>query len=305
MRKEIRVIQYGVGSIGAEIARLLLQKREVRLVGAVDNDPDKIGWDLGRVAGVGRDLGVIISDDATQVLKTQADVVIHCTSSCLPDVEKQLMECVDAGHSVISTCEELVYPFRKHPHLSNNLDSEATKRKVAILGVGINPGFLMDKLVLTLASACQRVNAVEVTRIVDAGCRRLPLQKKIGAGLSLNEFSALVASGQIKHHGLPESVAMIADSLELRVEDIRETIRPVIARTLFQTSFLEVQPGQVAGICQTACGIASGEKVIQLTLQMYVGAENSVDEIRLQGVPALHCRIPGGVHGDVQPPPWW
>ncbi len=178
MRNEIRVIQYGVGSIGAEIARLLLEKREVRLVGAVDNDPEKIGWDLGRVAGVGRDLGVKISDDATQVLKTQADVVIHCTSSCLADVEKQLMECVDAGHSVISTCEELVYPFRKHPRLSNNLDGEATKRKVAILGVGINPGFLMDKLVLTLASACQRVNAVEVTRIVDAGCRRLPLQKK-------------------------------------------------------------------------------------------------------------------------------
>lgn|SRR5574337_127688 len=299
MPKEIRVIQYGVGAIGAEIVRLLLEKRDIRLVGAVDSDPDKVGWDLGRVAGAGRDLGVKISDKTTQVLKTKADVVIHCTSSYLADAEKQLLQCMDAGLSVISTCEELVYPFHKYPELSERLDAEASKHGVAILGIGINPGFLMDKLVLTLASACQRVNAVDVTRIVDAGCRRLPLQKKIGAGLRPNEFSALVAAGKIKHHGLPESVAMIADSLELRMDEIRETIRPIIAGVPLQTEFLEVRPGQVAGIYQAAYGISSHQKVIRLKLQMYVGAKNPVDEVTLHGTPALHFQIPGGIHGDM------
>lgn len=299
MSKEIRVIQYGVGSIGAEIVRLLLEKQDVYLVGAVDSDPAKVGWDLGRVAGAARDLGVRISDQTTQVLKTKADVVIHCTSSHLADVEKQLLQCIDAGLNVISTCEELVYPFRKHPQLSEKLDAEARKHGVAILGIGINPGFLMDKLVLTLASTCQRVNAVEVTRIVDAGRRRLPLQKKVGAGLRPNEFNELVAAGKIKHHGLPESTTMIADSLGLRLDEIRETIRPVIARLPLQTEFLEVQPGQVAGIYQTAYGISSRQEVIRLKLQMYVGAENPVDEVKLHGIPALHFQIPGGIHGDL------
>lgn len=299
MPQEIRVIQYGVGSIGSEIVRLLLEKQDVRLVGAVDSDPAKVGLDLGRVAGAGRDLGVTISDQSTQVLRTKADVVIHSTSSRLADVEKQLLQCIDAGLNVISTCEELAYPFRKHPQLSEQLDAEARQRGVAILGIGINPGFLMDKLVLTLASTCQRVNAVEVTRIVDAGRRRLPLQKKVGAGLRPNEFNELVAAGKIKHHGLPESTTMIADSLGLRLDEIRETIRPVIAQSPLQTEFLEVQPGQVAGIHQTAYGVLSGQEMIRLTLQMYVGAENPVDEVKLHGIPALHFQIPGGIHGDL------
>lgn len=129
MRKELRVIQYGVGSIGAEIVRLLLEKRNVRLVGAVDCDPDKVGRDLGYVVGAGRDLDVRISDNAAEVLATEADVVIHSTSSYLADVEKQLFRCIEAGFNVISTCEELVYPFRKHSNLSKRLDAEATKAR--------------------------------------------------------------------------------------------------------------------------------------------------------------------------------
>lgn len=299
MSQEIRVIQYGVGSIGAEIVRLLLEKQNVCLVGAVDSDPVKVGRDLGRITGAARDLGVNISDDATQVLKTKADVVIHCTSSHLADVEQQLLQCIDAGLSVISTCEELAYPFRKHPQLSEKLDAEARKRGVVVLGIGINPGFLMDKLVLTLASACQRVNAVDVTRVVDAGCRRLPLQKKVGAGLRPNEFSELVTAGRIKHHGLPESAAMIADFLQIRLDEIRETIRPVIAPVRLQTEFLEVQPGHVAGIHQTAYGISSGQEKIRLELKMYVGAEKPMDEITLHGVPDLQFQISGGIHGDL------
>lgn len=299
MPREMRVIQYGVGSIGAKIVRLLLEKQDVRLVGAVDSDPAKVGRDLGRVIGAAQDLGINIAAETTQALRTKADVVIHSTSSCLADVEKQILDCIEAGLSIISTCEELVYPFRKYPQLSQRLDAEASKCGVTILGIGINPGFLMDKLVLTLASTCQRVNAVEVTRIVDAGSRRLPLQKKVGAGLRPNQFSELVADGKIKHHGLPESAAMIADSLELRLDEIRETIRPVIARLPLQTEFLEIQPGQVAGIHQTVYGISSRQEVIRLKLQMYVGAENPMDEVKLHGIPALHFQIPGGVHGDL------
>lgn len=299
MPSKIRVIQYGVGPIGAAIVRLLLEKADVEIVGALDIDPDKVGKDLGAVAGVDRNIGVIVSDQAAAVLKSPADIVVHSTSSYLNDVMDQLTACLDEGLTIISTCEELAYPFRKHPKLAERLDRMAREEGAAVLGTGVNPGFVMDKLVLTLAAACQRVSAVEVRRTVDAAKRRLPLQKKVGAGLTEEEFRKLVHEGKIKHHGLPESAAMISDALGLPAETITETIEPVVATEVVRSEHLEVQPGRVAGVRQVARGVADGRETIHLELQMYLGAADPADEARIQGVPDLHFRIPGGTHGDL------
>ena len=180
MEKPIRVIQYGVGWIGAAIVRLMLEKPGLQVVGAVDADPEKVGKDLGRVAGANRDLGVPIGRDLASSAPSGADVMVHSTTSSLKQVSNELMECARLGAHVVSTCEELSYPFRKYPELSARLDQFAREHKVALVGVGVNPGFAMDKLVLTLASACHRVARVKVHRVVDASRRRLPLQKKVG-----------------------------------------------------------------------------------------------------------------------------
>jgi len=299
MAKEIRVIQYGVGPIGAGIVRLLLERPGIRLVGAIDIDPAKVGQDLGRVVGAEPALGVVVSARAQEVLATQADVVVHSTASYLTEVAEQLFDCIAAGLRVISTCEELAYPFRKHPELSARLDQAARERGVAVLATGVNPGFAMDKLVLTLATACQQVTEVRVHRVVDASKRRLPLQKKIGAGMTVEEFRAQVAAGKIKHHGLPESAAMLADALGLRVETITETIEPVLASQVVKTEYLEVAPGRVAGVRQVACGVEAGEEKVTLELEMYVGAKEPVDEIVLRGRPDLTLRVVGGIHGDL------
>lgn len=299
MAKEIRVIQYGVGPIGAGIVRLLLERPGIRLVGAIDIDPAKVGQDLGRLAGAERALGVGVSDRAKQVLATKADVVVHTTSSYLSNVAEQLFDCVAAGLRVVSTCEELAYPFRKHPELSAQLDRSAREHGVAVLATGVNPGFAMDKLALTLASACQQVTGVWVRRVVDASKRRLPLQKKIGAGMTVEEFRAQVAAGKIKHHGLPESTAMLADALGLHVESITETIDPVLASEQVKTEYLEVPPGRVVGVRQVARGVGAEQECVRLELEMYVGAKEPVDEITLRGRPALTLRIPGGIHGDL------
>ena len=139
------------------------------------------------------------------------DMVIHSTSSYLPSVMDQLLEILGAGCCVVSTCEELAYPYRKHPDLSAQLDAAAKEEGVAIVGTGVNPGFVMDKLVLTLSAVSQRVEWAKAVRVVDASKRRLPLQKKIGAGMTPEEFRQQVIAGVIKHHGLPESIAMVAD----------------------------------------------------------------------------------------------
>ncbi len=300
MRKKIRVVQFGVGPIGASIVRLMRQKHSLEIVGAIDNDPAKAGRDLGEVAGAkGAPWGITVSATTAPIFAKPVDVVVHTTSSYLPNVVDELLECISAGSCVVSTCEELAYPFRKHPELSAKLDAAAKEEGVALVGTGVNPGFVMDKLVLVLSAVAQRVDFAKATRIVDASKRRLPLQKKIGAGMTPEEFRAQVAAGVIKHHGLPESIAMVADGLGFALDEITETIEPVIATEPVKTEFLEVAPGQVAGVHQIARGIWEGEDKIFMELQMYVGAKHPADTVELRGEPNLTMTIPGGTHGDV------
>lgn len=300
VKKKIRVIQYGVGPIGASIARLMREKQAIGIIGAIDTDPAKVGRDLGEVAGASdAPWGVKVSDDAKEVLEQAADVVIHSTSSSLPKVMDQLLACLEAESCIVSTCEELSYPLRTYPELSAQLDKAAKDWGVALIGTGVNPGFVMDKLLITLAAVSQRIEHAKAVRIVDAGERRLPLQKKIGAGMSEDEFRSQLKAGVIKHVGLPESVAMIADSLNLPVNDITETIEPKIATERVQTEYLTVEAGQAAGVHQIARGTSGGKELIYLELQMYVGAKDPSDTITLKGHPNISLVIPGGTHGDV------
>ncbi len=300
MRKKIRAIQFGIGPIGASIVKLLKEKETVDIVGAIDADPAKIGRDLAEVVGASDGpWGIKVSGDARGVLDQSADVVMHTTSSSLPKVMDQLLACLDVGSCVVSTCEELSYPYRTHPELAAKLDKAAKESGVALVGTGVNPGFVMDKLVITLAAVSQRIEHAKALRIVDASKRRLPLQKKIGAGMSVEEFRSRVKEGIIKHVGLPESVAMVADSLGLRVDEITETIEPKVAAERVQTEFLTVEPGQAAGVHQIARGVSEGKELIYMELQMYVGAKDPADTVELKGHPNISLVIPGGSHGDI------
>ncbi|HXX14787.1 MAG TPA: hypothetical protein VEJ47_07770 [Candidatus Eremiobacteraceae bacterium] len=300
MKKKIRAIQYGIGPIGASIVKLLREKESVELVGAIDSDPAKIGKDLAEVVGASDGpWGIKVSGDAKGVLEQSVDVVMHTTSSSLPKVMDQLLACIDVGSCVVSTCEELSYPYRTHPDLAAKLDKAAKDSGVALVGTGVNPGFVMDKLVITLAAVSQRIDHVKALRVVDASKRRMPLQKKIGAGMTVDEFHAKVREGVIKHVGLPESVAMVADSLGLSVTEITETIEPKVATEHVQTQFLSVEPGQAAGVHQIARGLSDGKELVYMELQMYVGAKDPADTVELKGLPDISLVIPGGSHGDI------
>jgi 2,4-diaminopentanoate dehydrogenase len=300
VKKRIRAIQFGVGPIGASIAQLMREKQAIEICGAIDTDPAKVGRDLGEIAGAAdAPWGVKVSADAKEVLGQSADIVIHATSSSLPEVMDQLLACLEAEACVVSTCEELAYPFRKYPELAAKLDAAAKDWGVALVGTGVNPGFVMDKLVLTLAAVSQRIEQVRAVRVVDASKRRLPLQKKIGAGMSVEEFRAQVAAGAIKHFGLPESAAMVADGLGLPVDEITETIDPVVAGERIKTEFLTVAAGQVAGVHQIARGLSGGKELVHLELRMYVGAKDPFDSVELTGHPDISLVIPGGTDGDV------
>lgn len=298
MANKIRVVTFGLGPVGCGIANLAARKKEIAIVGAVDLR--NVGRDLGEIANIGRRLGIRISDDAAAVLKqTKPEVVLHATGSSFPAVYPQLEMIIKAGASVVSTCEELSYPFRKQPRLAAALDKLAKKHGVAVMSTGVNPGFLMDTWPLAMTAVCQDVKKVRSVRIQDASPRRLPFQKKIGAGKSTAEFKKLVKSGEIRHVGLPESIAMIAAGLGWKLDKITETIGPIIAAKPVQSRFLSVKPGQAAGVKQIGRGFCRGKEVITLEFQAYLGAEESFDAVYITGAPNLEVVIKGGTHGDI------
>ncbi|MDP9373789.1 MAG: dihydrodipicolinate reductase, partial [Chloroflexota bacterium] len=237
----LRSIHYGIGPIGAEIARLAAGREGFQIAGAIDIDPAKRGRDLGEVIGLGRDLGVTVGDDAREVFAAaRADVVLHTTGSSLVAVRPQLEEAIDAGLNVVSTCEELAYPAAQYPEIAADLDRRCRERGVTVLGTGVNPGFVMDALPLIMSGVCQEVTAVRCERVVDASGRREPLQRKIGSGLTPEEFQRLVDAKQVRHVGLYESVVMLAEGLGWTLDEVTETTGPMIAEERVTTEFFDV-----------------------------------------------------------------
>ena len=52
--------------------------------------------------------------------------------------------------NVVATAEEMSYPKAQEPELAAEMDRLAKENGVSILGTGINPGLIMDLLVLIL-----------------------------------------------------------------------------------------------------------------------------------------------------------
>jgi 2,4-diaminopentanoate dehydrogenase len=301
LMEKVKVISYGMGAVGGFIAKFLLEKEGVEIVGAVDVAKDKVGKDLGEVLDLKRKVGIKISESIESALqKTKADIVIHTTSSFLKDTYPQIASILKQGVNVISTCEELSYPYVSEPKLAEQLDALAKKHDATVLGTGINPGFLMDTLAITLTSACEKIEKIEITRVMNAGTRRVPFQKKIGAGLTVEEFQKKISEKHITGHvGLEQSISMIASALAWKLDKIVvQSVEPVIAKKTVESKDIKVNAGKVAGLKQKAKGIMENREVINLDFQAYIGAEEEYDSITIKGVPNINQKIQPCVHGD-------
>ena len=296
----IRVIHFGLGPIGAAVVKQVASRKGFKIVGAVDIDPAKAGRDLGEVVGLDRKLKVKVMDDARKAIKaSKPDVAVLCTNSSLKKVLPQIEAVLKLRVPIVSTTEELAYPSKGNMKYAREIHQLAKKYKVAVLGTGVNPGFVMDALPITLTGVCERVQAIRVDRVQDARIRRLPFQQKIGAGLTREQFQKKVDDASVRHVGLTESVSMIADALGWKLDKITDEIEPKIASAAVSSEFLAVDPGYVCGIVQDGVGYRDGVPVITLHMEAYLGAPESFDSVEIDGSPALKMKIAGGVHGDI------
>lgn len=299
MPSVLRVVSFGLGPIGLAAAKLALQKKSVQLVGAIDVDPAKVGRDLGDLIDLDDKTGVEVRSDAEAALQElKPDVILHCTSSFMPAVKDQLLMAARCGVNVVSSTEELLVPDFQHAGIAKEIDEAAIKGGISILGTGVNPGYAMDFLAIVASAVTFEVKSVKCIRVVDAATRRLPLQKKVGAGLTKSEFDKQMATGKFGHIGMRESVALLGRGLGFAIDKIEQSVEPVLAAEDHKTPFLTVKEGQVAGIRNHGYGYVGKELVLHLDLAMYVGAPDARDEVVLESTPPVHLKFLGGIAGD-------
>ncbi len=299
---KIKVIIYGCGVMGRNVAEALCDKKSFEIVGAVDIDPMLVGKDLGQILDTPRNLSVGIESDADSLFsRVDAQAVVLTTTSHLKSVLPQISQCAKAGIDVISTCEELSYPWKRSPELAQDIDAIAKENGVTVVGTGINPGYLMDSLPLVLTAPCLRVDTIKVTRMMNSARRRIPFQTKVGTFMTPKEFKTKIEDGIITGHvGLLESINMIAAGLGWELDRAVELPpEAVITPSPIETGLGLVDPGNVIGLKSVAFAEISGKKVITLEFYAYAGVEEEYDEVIIEGIPKIHEKIIGGVHGDI------
>lgn len=298
--KEIKVVQYGVGPIGIKIIQNLIERKNIKIAGAIDIDENKIGKDIGKICDLGFETGILISNNSENVLKnSSADVAVLTTASSLEKIKPQIMEIISHGINVVSTCEELTFPWITNPELSKEIDEAAKNYNVSVLSTGVNPGFVMDFLPSTLTSVCNCVKKIKVDRIQNAEFRRIPFQNKIGAGLSLEDFNKKVEDKSLRHVGLTESMHLIASKLGWNLDKTEDIIEPVIAEEDFNKNQISIGKGKILGVKQTGRGFMDNEEVITLNFIASIGQLFPEDKITIEGIPNIEMTIKNGINGDI------
>lgn len=295
----IPVVLMGLGEIGQAIARAALARPDLRVVAAVDPHPALAGRSLGDVLGGGGPAIAVVEDLADVAGVARGGVVLQATRSRFDEALPDLQEAVRAGLHVVSTCEELAWPWLRHDEEASALDRLCHERNVAVLGTGVNPGFVLDRLPAVLAQVTGPVRHVRGLRVVDVARRRAGLQRKVGVGLDERAFHDAAERGEIGHVGLAESAALVAEGcVGLEEYEVDEDIRPLLAEE-DAAGAVPLRAGQVAGLHHEARVFAEdGREAVRLELVLAVGAEDPRDEIALDAEPPVRLVVPGGISGD-------
>jgi 4-hydroxy-tetrahydrodipicolinate reductase len=298
--RAITVAQFGLGPIGIEALRLAAAKPWARVVGGVDIDPAKVGMDLGELSGDPALAGSRVYPSFEALLaEVRPDVVLHTAGSKAIPSMQQIAPMAMAGISVVSSCEELLFPYHRAPAEAREFNALCERHDARVVGTGVNPGFVMDVLPVCLTGVSRSVREIHVERVVNASTRRMPLQRKIGSGLEPDAFRELFQAGKAGHAGFQESVALVAHSMGWKLERIVETCEPVVADHDITTAHFQVRRGLTCGLHQQAEAIlVDRSKTLKMDLKMYLDAADPHDAIRIEGDPPIHARLPGGVAGD-------
>jgi len=293
----MRVLLVGLGPLGRMVAADVIARGLGEIAAAVDPARGLVGKPLGElVEGAG---DAKVKTCVEELPRERFDVAIVTTHSDLELVMPTLRELLDRGLTVVSTCEELSWPWLRHPIFAQELDERAIRCGGRVLGTGVNPGFLMDAFAVAASTVCRSVRSVRVSRFQDATTRRVPFQTKIGATLDDAAFAARTADGSLRHVGLGESLHLVAHYLGFKLDRWTEDIEPIKAERDLECGLGPIAAGRVAGVHQVARGFRGEDAIVELDFRAAIGLADPHDRVELDAEPPVDVTWKGGVHGDV------
>jgi 4-hydroxy-tetrahydrodipicolinate reductase len=300
----VKVLVVGTGQMGSGIARFVLEKRGLALVGACARRSSRAGIDVGSAIGLGRGIGIEVATDlAATIERCRPHVAIQATCSKLVDAADEIATLAAGGVHVISIAEEMAFPRATSPELAVHLHQQAIDNGVCILGTGINPGFVLDLLVIALSGVCCHVDRIRATRVNDLSPYGPSVLRSQGVGLTPEAFRRGVEDESVVGHvGFSESLHMIGAALGWEIERIEQTREPIVSSVVRETAFVRVAPGLVAGCHHTAVAFVGGRPAISLIHPQQVHPElegvETGDSIEILGTPDVRMagtpEIPGG-----------
>ncbi|MBI5506855.1 MAG: hypothetical protein HY899_18875 [Deltaproteobacteria bacterium] len=296
----LRILHFGLGEIGIGIARETARTARLHSVAAVDLDSSKVGRPLGSLCGSGSS-DVIVRASLMEALADagSVDVAFHCAGSHLKDIEAGLLDLIEAGCNVVTTAEEVIFPYVGHPDAAERLDAAARRKGVTLYAAGVNPGFLLDRLPVYLSSMTLAPRSVRAVRMVDLSRRRAALRRKMGVGEDAASVSERTRRFAIGHAGFTESVQYVARALGWAIGPVEQALEPVVADRRVERAGEIVEPGAVLGLAHTAHAESADGHEINFSLTMRLDCSEPFDEIEIAGQPPILVRFPLGLHGDL------
>ncbi len=305
MRK-INVVIWGFGAMGKGIAEMLVSKQGVRICGVCDVNPNIIGKNfLDLIKHTSDHPSVKVNNDIDHILASQKiDVVLLATDSFTSKAYDKIVKVLEYGINVISTAEEMAYPKANEKHLAEKINLLAKEKNVTVLGTGINPGFVMDLLVIALTGVMTNVNHIAVERVNSLSPFGPTVMEEQGVGISLDEFNKRVAEDNLAGHvGFKESVSMIADALGINLSNFKQDMKPILTNIDRVSKYGEAKKGSLAGIDMIAEGFVNKKSFISMKHPQQIEPElegiKTGDYIKLNGTPNVNMSITPEIDGGI------
>ena len=307
VKDNVRVSIWGFGAMGSGMAQMLLKKKGIEIVSVCDRNEGRVGKDIFEILEIERGdrKPVIISSTPEEAFaEKSADIVLLATDSFTKGAFDKIKFVLERKMNVISTAEEMAYPKAQQPELAKKIDEIARENGVTVLGTGINPGFVLDLLILALTGTCESVEHIKAARVNDLSPFGKAVMEEQGVGVTLDEFNKGVENASIAGHvGFPESIKMITDGIGWNLDKVDQTREPIMTNVYRETKYAKVEAGNVAGCRQCGYGYVDGELRIEMEhpqqVLPHLEGLSTGDYITIKGVPnidlAIKPEIPGGV----------
>jgi 4-hydroxy-tetrahydrodipicolinate reductase len=303
--QNVKVIIWGLGAMGSGIAEMILGKKGVDIAGVAGRG-GKIGKSMYDFLPVKRNGSpdVVIGPPEDVIKEKSADVVMLCTDSFTAKAFDKIKFILEKKINCITSAEEMAYPKAKEPELAKKLDEIAKANGVSVLGTGINPGLIMDLLVILMTGCCKNVDHITARRVNSLSPFGPVVMEEQGVGTTPEEFRNGVKTGKLSGHvGFAESIGMISDALGWKLSGFEQSMEPIITQVDRKSPHGFARAGNVAGCAMKGRGYVDGRLAIEMDHPQQIEPEKAGvktgDYITITGEPNINLvnspEAPGGI----------